>query len=348
MAGWRVNAMIAGPLRDEIETPLSRSSALPRVTSHAVQLSRLYGRSSIHFEFGDTSWRFAWLFHSDCVARVELLLRVGGAPITVGLEDLQLFGSAVDAMRPQLSAELRAAYLNGCASAVWERCETIMRRTVELVAVRIHEAVPMPLDSLGFELEHEARGVGVRGFMRVLDPALQRTLIETSLRETRSAPVRPETFVRWSAIVGKTQLSSRELQSLEEHDVIVIDDAVFSQDVLECSLGLGPTRQFAGRLSLRQTKLHLIEFNLGGHPVMSPPDQLSGVEEIPVTVRFEVAQWQAPLGEVSALAPGAIIDLGQRVDAESVSVWVEQRCIGKGQLVAIGERLGVRLLSATP
>jgi flagellar motor switch/type III secretory pathway protein FliN len=26
-------------------------------------------------------------------------------------------------------------------------------------------------------------------------------------------------------------------------------------------------------------------------------------------------------------------------------VWVEQRCIGRGQLVAIGERLGVRLLS---
>ena len=40
-----------------------------------------------------------------------------------------------------------------------------------------------------------------------------------------------------------------------------------------------------------------------------------------------------------------MIDLRQRVDEQAVSVWIEQRCIGKGQLVAIGERLGVRLLS---
>jgi type III secretion protein Q len=56
-------------------------------------------------------------------------------------------------------------------------------------------------------------------------------------------------------------------------------------------------------------------------------------------------RWEAPLAEVAALREGAIIDLGQRIDEQSVTVWVEQRCIGKGQLVAVGERLGVRLLS---
>jgi type III secretion protein Q len=70
-----------------------------------------------------------------------------------------------------------------------------------------------------------------------------------------------------------------------------------------------------------------------------------GIDDIPVSLRFEVAQWHATLSEVSALAPGTIIDLGQRVDAQSVTVWVGQRCIGRGELVAIGERLGVRLLS---
>ena len=75
------------------------------------------------------------------------------------------------------------------------------------------------------------------------------------------------------------------------------------------------------------------------------PGQESGFDEIPVSLRFEVAQWQASLGEMAKLAAGTVIDLGRRVDEQSVTVWVEQRCIGKGQLVAIGERLGVRLLS---
>ena len=75
------------------------------------------------------------------------------------------------------------------------------------------------------------------------------------------------------------------------------------------------------------------------------PLEEAGFGEIPVSLRFELAQWNAPLAEMANLAPGAVIDLGQRVDEHVVSVWVEQRCIGRGQLVAIGERLGVRLLS---
>src|SRR5262245_3767951 len=69
------------------------------------------------------------------------------------------------------------------------------------------------------------------------------------------------------------------------------------------------------------------------------------LRRIPMNLRFELAQWTAPLTEMANLAPGAVIELGKRVDEQAVSVLVEQRCIGKGQLVAIGERRGVRLSS---
>ena len=71
----------------------------------------------------------------------------------------------------------------------------------------------------------------------------------------------------------------------------------------------------------------------------------AGFEDVSVNLRFEVAQLNATLAEMSRFAPGSVIDLGQRVDEQAVSIWVGQRCIGKGQLVALGERLGVRLLS---
>lgn len=71
----------------------------------------------------------------------------------------------------------------------------------------------------------------------------------------------------------------------------------------------------------------------------------SAFDDVPVMLRFELGQWQAPLSEVAQLTPGAVIDLGQRIDGQSIAMWAGQRCIGRGQLVAIGERLGVRVLS---
>jgi len=346
-----MNAVTAIEDLDGPATPLSGSPLLEQVSQQTVELSRVYGRGAFSCPIGETTWRFAWLHLPATVARVELLLRMGGTPVSVALEDLQLFGSAVDVMRPAMSAELRTACLSNYATPAWERLEKITRRTVELVAVRLHDSLQMPPDALGFEISEDTRGVATRGFIRVLDPTLSRLLFEASVREMRSAQVPPDAPVRWTAVVGSSSLSGSEVQALEEHDIIVIDDADFSADALGCWLGVGPTRRRAGHVSLRDGKIHLHDFNLEGKSVMSPrdadelPDHVSGFEEIPVTVRFEVAQWQAPLGEVAALAPGSIIDLNQRVDAQAVSIWVEQRCIGKGQLVAIGERLGVRLLS---
>jgi type III secretion protein Q len=350
MEDGRMNAVIDIAELDEGATPLSGSPLLQQVSQHAVELSRVYGRGAFRCPIGETTWSFAWLHEPATIAHVELLLRIGGTPVSVALEDLQLFG-AVDVMRPELSAELRAACLSSYATPVWERLEKITRRAVDLVAVRLHDSLRMPPDALGFEISACSRGVATRGFLRVLDPALSHILFEASVREMPPAQVRPDTPVRWTAVVGSSSLSSSEVRALEEHDIIVIDDADFSADALGCWLGVGPTRRRAGHVSLRDGRIHLHDFNLEGRSVMSPrdadelPDHVSGFEEIPVNVRFEVAQWQAPLGEIAALAPGSIIDLGQRVDAQAVSVWVEQRCIGKGQLVAIGERLGVRLLT---
>ena len=64
-----------------------------------------------------------------------------------------------------------------------------------------------------------------------------------------------------------------------------------------------------------------------------------------MNLHFEIARWHAPLAELATLAPGAVIDIGRGIDEPVVSVWADERCIGQGQLVAIGDRLGVRLMS---
>jgi flagellar motor switch/type III secretory pathway protein FliN len=130
---------------------------------------------------------------------------------------------------------------------------------------------------------------------------------------------------------------------------LLIENAVATPEALGCTLCLGG-RPF-GRAELRSGKLHVIEWNAQGESAMSSrtPDGDSHQEiafaEIQVDLRFELAQWRTTLADVSGLAPGTILEVGHRIDDQSVSVFVEHRCVGKGQLVAIGERLGVRLSS---
>lgn len=276
----------------------------------------------------------------------------------LGIEDLSVFGDAVDAVRSELPSALRAAYLNGVGASLWEELETLTQLAVEVLEVRPDSNMTVSAECLGFELGRHPSGPTTRGFLGFTDPdperstELVRMLLEVSQREMSDARPLPAHFhLRWAAVAGTTRLPVAEVCALEEQDVVLIEDISRTANSFDCWLGVGPARRFAGRLTLSRGQLQLVEFGTGGKMNMTRTDsdtaplEEAGFGEIPVNLRFELAQWNAPLTEMANLAPGAVIDLGRRVDEQAVSVWVEQRCIGKGQLVAIGERLGVRLLS---
>jgi len=62
--------------------------------------------------------------------------------------------------------------------------------------------------------------------------------------------------------------------------------------------------------------------------------------EVPVKVRL--GQRLMSVGEVLALAPGSIIELPQTTDAD-LEVLVNNRPIGSGTAVKVGENFGIRL-----
>jgi type III secretion protein Q len=348
------------PVRDAIAaspTPLGESAQLLRISAQALELARLYGRGPLSCSIEDTTWLFRWRYLTEPLTAFELRLRVGGVPVVVCLETLAAFGPAADVTRVELPAGLRAAYLNGISVALWRQLEAMTERTVEVLEVRPDSALEPTAEHLGFEIGRAPRGPVVRGFLRLSDTdprrrrELQRVLSETSLREMSAAPLPTHLRLRWAAVVGSTLLSTAEVRGLEEHDVVLIDDAKPAPNAVSCWLGVGPTRRYAGRLARRSGgQLQMVQFDIGGGTNMGPnidatPAQQTGFDDIPVSLRFELAQWNASLAEVGNLAAGAVLDIGQRIDEHAVSVWIEQRCIGKGQLVAIGERLGVRLVS---
>jgi type III secretion protein Q len=307
----------------------SIEDSLPRISPKAAALSSLYGLGPLDRTIDGIAWRFRWRHLDESFVGVEVILRLGEAQLELVFEDLSPFGSATDVTRLALPPALRAAYLSGIGASVWRVLEALTSCTVHIVSVQPNVTADLTAQCIGFEIVRAPDGPATRGFVRPLDANAQSLLEEVSGRALPRAAARDDLPVPWAAVVGSTKLPLVEVRALEQHDIVIVDDAAYTADALECSLTVGRSRRHAGRVSVQM-------------------GQVDVIDDIPVSLRFELAQWQAPLAEISRLAPGSVIELGRPVDSHIITVWVEQRCIGNGQLVAVGERLGVRLLNVFP
>jgi flagellar motor switch protein FliN/FliY len=66
-------------------------------------------------------------------------------------------------------------------------------------------------------------------------------------------------------------------------------------------------------------------------------------EEIPLTISIEIARIQMSIHQLMQLAPGNMLDLDISPE-NGVDLVVNGHCIGKGELLKLGETLGVRIL----
>lgn len=66
---------------------------------------------------------------------------------------------------------------------------------------------------------------------------------------------------------------------------------------------------------------------------------------LPVRVEFEIGQVELSLGELADLQPGYVFALPAQLEGANVVIRANGRASGRGEVVAVGETLGVRLLS---
>ena len=87
------------------------------------------------------------------------------------------------------------------------------------------------------------------------------------------------------------------------------------------------------------------------NPIDSQPAPVADIQDLPlerldaleVSLRFEVGELQVTLGELEQLKPGHVFDLAQPLAQSAVRILAHGRTVGAGQLVAVGDRLGVRV-----
>jgi type III secretion protein Q len=79
--------------------------------------------------------------------------------------------------------------------------------------------------------------------------------------------------------------------------------------------------------------------------IMSDPNAAGAADQIPVSLDFDLGNLAVPLGELATLKPGYVFELPNSLDSVRVIIRANGTRVGHGELVAVGDVLGVQLLA---
>lgn len=68
------------------------------------------------------------------------------------------------------------------------------------------------------------------------------------------------------------------------------------------------------------------------------------LEDVPMEVTVELGRTEMKISDILALGKGSVIKLG-REQSEALDIFVNGKLIGKGEVVIIDDKLGIRLTS---
>jgi flagellar motor switch protein FliN/FliY len=77
------------------------------------------------------------------------------------------------------------------------------------------------------------------------------------------------------------------------------------------------------------------------------PGGLGALGAVEVRLTVEVGAARMTLSALAALGPGATFELDRRTD-ERIDILVNDQLLAKGEVVALGDRFGVRILELLP
>ncbi|MDR7149945.1 type III secretion protein Q [Hydrogenophaga palleronii] len=145
------------------------------------------------------------------------------------------------------------------------------------------------------------------------------------------------------------------LAGLSAGDVVLIGAAQRTGTQWQATLkfGLGIIMQAHADIDFDQPHAYLTE---APHTVEDDPASAAaelsrapvGIEDLQVPVAFEIDSARVSLGELACLGEGSVIELDVGLMEASVRLVCHGQTIGQGQLVAVGEQLGVRIVQMGP
>jgi type III secretion protein Q len=192
---------------------------------------------------------------------------------------------------------------------------------------------------------------GITTTLREMDHTLLEKVLE-SVHE--QAP--PGSILSPLRICGRLRLAGRShplstLSTLAAGDVLLLGAIVQPGQPVPCVLhyGKGTTMQANTEMDLMEQQVQVTD-----EPELGPEDEIQAtsadahplpdtMSDLMLPVSFEIDTAAISLGELASIQPGYVVELAVPLLEATVRLVCHGQTLGTGQLVAIGEQLGVRI-----
>lgn len=152
--------------------------------------------------------------------------------------------------------------------------------------------------------------------------------------------------------LGRTRLSAGDLDGLNPMDILLLDSCrYFADNSVQVNLPTGLS--FQAKLKNNELRIEkmITEKKIATREVtpVASTEQAAGsikVDEIPVQLVFELGSVMIPLKDLQTLQPGYTFELPASV-GKPVTIKANQQAVGTGEILQIGEQVGVRIVEFT-
>ncbi|PRE46856.1 type III secretion system cytoplasmic ring protein SctQ [Burkholderia multivorans] len=345
--------------------PLDASPALPRVSAATARgLSHAYGATAaVPIALGNEAYAVRWRVDAEPAADAHAYrFVVGPATGTLWLDPLAETEWLGDAADPAVPAVIRAALLADLGAPLAATLQAATRQRVELLP----PAEPAPAwhaspSALRFELRRADGAWRCHGALLFDGPdALAVFFASAPAAPPDAAALYANLPVPLAFELGRTALTAAELADVVAGDIIAIEHwRAHEQDLLCVAyVRAAPAWEITGRpAGNRLTVQRIREMPLepprtdsasAAAPDAPPADAPRSLDGLAVDLRFELPPTSMPLGELGTLQPGAVIELPHGINQSVIHLVANGMLIGTGQLIAVGQKLGVRVVTLTP
>lgn len=349
---------LAGPASGETADyadfvpPLALSSAVAGWVNEAVS-----GRAAWSARLGDRAislqvGRLCWQALPASVEMLDLHWEMGGQDLVLSLP-VAIIAALLATVQPALALPTepaRSLVLELALEPLLARLEARTGQTLRLLEVREAQAAgPLLEFDIGFG---PLRGKGHLHLFSPLDgvvpPPFSALGSLLSLLPQQTRPL-PEDFpVIAAGEIGTLRVAAGILRRARPGDVLLPRECPLARGEIALVVGklwvpaevAGERLRLRGRFRPRPNPVESSPMTAPTEPAQSPAEM--DFDTIEVTLVFECGRWPMTLGALRSAGEGHVFELGRPLDGP-VDILANGRLIGRGDIVRVGDTLGIRL-----
>ncbi len=139
-----------------------------------------------------------------------------------------------------------------------------------------------------------------------------------------------------------SEQEDEDSEDFEDEDLFDTEEELFTEDEDD-----DDDKEIEEQTTSSETEESIAEESIAEEAVESPVSKGGPIttDQIPVSIVIEVGQIQMTVDQLLKLEPGNLLELNVRPE-EGVDLTINGKIVGKGELIRIGETLGVRILQS--